>query len=146
MKSKIVSCINILRRGVHSFLNEMITVLNSSIFERNESTEDIGQTLHKGVVWISNGLAKGPFTNTYWGVWCKWKIANIFGPPFWTKKLVRAPPPFFAMKIMGQPHKLNFHRKICDFFSRSPLTRFKNFKGLFFASGPPSVCEWSLTE
>ena len=50
------------------------------------------------------------------------------------------PPPFFAMKITGQPHrktcKLNFYWKICNFF-QGPLTTIRNFKGPPFCISPP---------
>ena len=56
--------------------------------------------------------------------------------------------PLFAMKIMSQLHrkacKLNFHWKICIFFSRTPLARVKHFKGPLFISGPPNKCLWKV--
>ena len=69
-------------------------------------------------------------------------IAKIFGAPSDRKKKFRAP--LFAMKITGQPHrkacKLSFQWKICgNFFSGSPLTRVKHFKGPLFESDPPTL-------
>ena len=85
---------------------------------------------------------KEPFKNTCKGTWCKKKKypKKFSEHPFRPQKISG---PFFAMKIMGQPHKkackLNFN---WDFFSRL-LTRSTNFKAPLFASGPLNKCLWN---
>ena len=68
----------------------------------------------------------------------------FFGPPFRPKKNFR-PPPFFAMKITGQPHrkacKLNFQWKNCGNFFQAPPYKGQKFSGPpFLHQSPPYKC------
>ena len=65
---------------------------------------------------------------------------NFSGFPFRPKK-IQCPPPLFAMKIMGQPHRkacqLNFHWKICGNYLRPPLQGSNILRALPFCIRPP---------
>ena len=92
-------------------------------------------------------LPKGPFTNTCRGPDQKKKYReNFFGAPFHAfrpqKKKKKNQPPYFAMKITGQPHRKHINsiftgKFVVIFFRAPPLTRIKNFKGPLFTSAPP---------